>query len=144
MRNRRVTAAKSTKVPKVGCFFVVNGKPWVEGFPWTENLTVGGFRTYAVGHPEYWQRLQGLGVAPKDMPYERFPRGRVNYEDASDSFTLLADSCIVRKKTLVSAIMNELHLPRGTRVLTDDGYRCPKCFRERSTPKKGEEEDWDF
>jgi hypothetical protein len=143
MRNRRVTAAKSTKVPKVGCFFVVNGKPWVEGFPWTENFTVGGFRTYAVGHPEYWQRLQGLGVAPKDMPYENFPRGSVNYEDASDRFTLVADICILGKKRLVSAIMNKLNLPRGTRVLADDHYRCPKCLRERPTLKQ-EEEDWDF
>ena len=122
MRNRRVTAAKNTKMPKVGCFFVVNGKPWVEGFPWTENFTVGGFRTYAVGHPEYWQRLQGLGVAPKGMPYENSPRGRVNYEDASNRFTLFADRCIVRDQRLVSSIKSKLRLPKGTRALPDDRY----------------------
>ena len=132
MRNRRVTAAKSTKVPKVGCFFVVNGKPWVEGFPWTENLTVGGIRTYAVGHPEYWQRLQGLGVAPKGIPYENFPRGRVNYDEASRRFTLFADRCIIMDNRLVSAIMNEFNLPMGTRGLADDHYRCPDCLPKRT------------
>lgn len=68
MRNRRVTAAEKAMVPKVGLFFVVNGKPWVEGIPWTENPSLAGFRTYGVGHPDYWNRLQDLGAVPRDMP----------------------------------------------------------------------------
>jgi len=47
-------------VPKVGLFFVVDRKPFVEGIPWTENPSVSGFRTYPVGHPEFWVRLRTL------------------------------------------------------------------------------------
>ena len=49
-------------MPKVGLFFVVNRKPFVEGIPWTENPSFSGFRTYPVGHPEFWSRLQDLGA----------------------------------------------------------------------------------
>ena len=142
MRSRSTADAKKAKVPKVGCFFVVDGKPWVKGIPWTENPSLAGFRTYAVGHPEYWQQLQGLGAAPKDMPYDKFARGRVNYEDASGKFTLFADRCIIKNKRLVSKIMNELSLPNDTKVRPDDHYRCPDCVSKKQ--KKKEEKDWDF
>ena len=31
---------------------------------------------------------------------------------------------------------------KGTRVLLDDHYRCPKCLREKPA-RKQEEKDWD-
>ena len=62
-RKRAAADAKKRNVPKVGLFFVVNGKPCVEGIPWNEIPSVAGFRTYAVGHPEYWVQLQQLGLA---------------------------------------------------------------------------------
>jgi hypothetical protein len=126
--------AKKVNVPKVGIFFVVNGKPWAEGLPWTENPSCAGLWTYAVDHPDYWGRLQVVGAVPKDMPYDDAPRGRVDYEDASRRFTVFADRCIIKNKRLVSKIMNELSLPKETRVLPDDHYRCPKCLPRR-TPK---------
>ena len=137
------STVKTKKVPKVAIFFVINGKLWVEGTPWPENLSVGGFRTYGVGHPEYWQRLQDGGAAPKDMPYEKAARGRVNYEDASGEFTVVADPCIIRKKKLVNIIMRQLYLPRGTEVLADEHYRCPKCLPRKADPML-EAEDRDF
>ncbi len=39
--------------------------------------------------------------------------------------------------------MNELNLPRGTRVLADDDYRCLLCLWKERT-RKQEEKDWDF
>jgi hypothetical protein len=143
MKKRSTVDTKKAKVPRVGLFFVVNGKPWVEGIPWAENLSVAGFRTYGVGHPEYWQRLQELGAVPQEMAYDEAARGRVDYEDASDKFTLFADSCIIRKKQLVNSIMRQLCLPRGTRVLADEHYRCPKCLRQKPASKQ-EKEDWSF
>ncbi len=67
----------------------------------------------------------------------------MTFEDAGRRFTLFADRCITRNKRLVSKIMNDLSLPKDTRVLTDDHYRCPKCLRKKAT-RKQEEEDWDF
>ena len=139
---RRQEATKA-KVPKVGLFFVVDGKPFVDGLSWMEVPSLAGFRTYGVGHPDYWQCLQEGGAVPRDMPYDMFSRGRVNYEDASRKFTLFADRCIIRNNRLVSSIMSQLCLPRGTRVLADDHYRCPKCWGKRPV-RRQEEHDWDI
>jgi hypothetical protein len=143
MRKRRVMAAKKAKVLEVGLFFVVGGKPFVDALPWMEVPSVAGFRTYGVGHPEFWPRLQIVGAVPRDLQYDEAPRGCLNYEDASGRFTLFADGCIIRNKRLVSKIMNEMNLPSNTMVLPDDHYRCPKCLRKKPT-RKQEEEDWDF
>jgi hypothetical protein len=143
MRKKSTADAKTANEPKVGLFFVVNGKPCVDGLPWAEVPSLAGFRTSALGHPKFWERLQAGGMAPNDSPYEDCPRGRVNYEDASGRFTLFADRCIIRNKRLVSGIMSQLSLPRGTRILTDDHYRCAKCLGKKPT-RKQEEKDWDF
>jgi hypothetical protein len=138
----RMEKAQKGKVPLVGLFFVVNGKPFVDGLPWTEVPSVAGFRTYGVGHPEYWHRLQGVGAVPLDLQYDETPRGRVNYADASGRFMLFADRCLITDNRLVSAIMNELKLPIGTRCAADDRYRCPTCAPRRS--REQEKDDWDF
>jgi hypothetical protein len=133
----------SNKVPMVGLFFVVGRKPFVEGIPWTENPSVSGFRTYPVGHPEFWSRLQQRGVVPQGTPYEDCPRGRVNRFDATGRFTLLADRCIIKSKTLVREIMAALGLPKGTAVMRDLHYRCAVCMGKVPTTKQ-EKDDWDF
>ena len=127
-----VEKAQKGRVPQVGLFFLPRGQLFVDGLPWTEVPNVAGFRTYSVGHPEYWRRLKECGAAPKYLRYEACPRGRVNYDEASGRFTLFADRCIIMDKRLVSAIMNEFNLPMGTRSLADDQYHCPKCLRKRS------------
>ena len=127
-----VEKAQKGKVPQVGLFFLPRGQLFVDGLPWTEVPNVAGFRTYSVGHPEYWRRLKECGAAPKYLRYEACPRGRVNYDEASGRFTLFADRCIIMDKRLVSAIMNEFNLPMGTRSRADDHYHCPKCLRKRT------------
>ena len=87
--------------------------------------------------------MQDSGRAPKDMPYEEAARGRVNYEDASEKFTIFADPCIIKKKQLVNSIMRQLYLPRGTEVMADEQYRCPKCLRQIPAPMQ-EKVDGDF
>ena len=135
--------AKKEKVPQVGLFFVVNGKPCVEGIPWIERRSLAGFRTYGVDHPDYWRRLQVVGAVPMDMPYDDASRGRVDYEDASRRFTLSADRCIIRNKRLVGIIMSRLGLPKDTRVVTDSRYTCAKCMGKERT-RKQEAEGWDL
>ena len=84
-RGRRIEKAKKAKVPEVGLFFVVNGKLWVEGIRWTENPSYAGFRTSAVGHPDYWQQLQRIGAVPKDMPYDEAASVGENHTRQCDS-----------------------------------------------------------
>ncbi len=143
MRKKSIAGAQKANVPRVGLFFVVNRKPIVDGLPWTEVPSLVGFRTSALGHPEFWARLQQGGAVPQGMPYEDCPRGRVNRFDATGLFTLLADRCIIRSKPMVRKIMAALGLPRGTRVATDSHYKCAVCMGKVPT-RKQEKEDWDF
>jgi hypothetical protein len=131
------------KVPMVGLLFAVGGKPLVEGIPWKENPSIAGFRTYAVGHPDFWSRLQEAGAVPGDLEYEDVPRGRVNRMDPTGRFTLLADRCITRSKPPVRKITAALALPKDTRVVTDLHYKCGACMGKVPT-RKQEKEDWDF
>jgi hypothetical protein len=131
-RGRRIEKAKKAKVPEVGLFFVVDWILFVDGLPWTEAPSVAGFRTYGVGHPEYWRRLQVVGAAPKGMPYGKYASGRVTYEDASRKFTLFADRCIIRNKRLVSKIINERELSASPHYLKRAGnpVSCPRKANE--------------
>ena len=124
-------------------FALLGGRPLVEGIPLMQSPSVSGFRTYAVGHPDYWRRLQETGAAPKEIPYEDVPRGRVNYEDGSGRFTLFADLCIVKSTRLVSRLMSKLCLPRNTRIGRDDHYKCARCMGKVPT-RQMEKEDYDF
>ncbi len=53
---------QKTKFPHAGLFYVADGKPWVEGAPWEENPSVSGFRTYRVGHPDFWMHLADASI----------------------------------------------------------------------------------
>ena len=140
---RRIRLAKAAKVPGVGIFFVVNAKPWLQWIPWTENGSYAGFRTYGVGHPEFWRFLLKADAVPRNMRSEEAARGRVNYHDAIGRFTLFADRCIIKSKRQIRAIMTELNLPPGTSVLADDHYQCQKCMRRRP-PRRELDEEWDY
>jgi hypothetical protein len=142
-RCRRTKLARKAKVPGVGIFFVVNAKPWLHWIPWTENPSYAGYRTYGVGHPEYWKLLLDADKVPLDMPYDEAARGRVNYHEASGRFTLFADRCIIKSKPQIRAIMIALNLPRGTTVLADDHYQCLKCMRRRA-PRLALDQEWDY
>lgn len=48
--------------------------------------------------------------------------------DATGRFTLLADSCMIESKPLLSKIMAPFGLPKGTAVMRDLQYRCAACM----------------
>ena len=79
-------------------------------------------------HIEYWAQLVSIGTVPNDE-YEEHPRGRVAYNDKTRKYTLLADRCILGKKSFVPKIVSRLNLPVGrTKVDTDAYYRCFRCL----------------
>jgi hypothetical protein len=140
---RRIKLARQAKVPGVGIFFVVNGKPWVAWTPWTEIPSYAGFRTYGGNHPDYWRTLRKAGKVLGDISYDETTRGRVNYEEAGGWFTLFTDRCVIKKKRLVSKIMKEMNLGPNTRVKADDHYQCLGCMPRRP-PCLALDEEWDF
>jgi hypothetical protein len=60
----------------------------------------------------------------------------VSYNERTGKYTLLADRCILGRKSLVGKILSGMHLPvRGTETGTDSHYRCFRCLR----PGKGKQ-----
>jgi len=69
------------------------------------------------------------------IPHSRFPGGRTDEGIplpsgyAPRGHFLLADGCILRRKTAVRAILRQMHLrPKSAEIGTDSHYRCFECF----------------
>jgi len=71
------------------------------------------------------------GTVPSETEYEELPRGRVMYNGKTCQFILLADRCILKRKTLVMQIKKEMGLPKNTEVGRDSHYRCFACLSGR-------------
>jgi hypothetical protein len=128
-RNDRENTAKAVDEvePKVGIFYSVNGRLFVEGSSLSEAEDYGEAKTHARSHTDFWTDLVARGQVPLDE-YELNPRGRVSYRCDTDRFLLLADRCILRDNAAVAEVMRRLHLPADrTDTSTDFHYRCPKC-----------------
>lgn len=79
-------------------------------------------------HISYWAELVSTGAVPDDE-YEEHPRGRVAYNEKTGTYTLLADECILGKKSLVAKIVSRLNLPlKNTETGTDSHYKCFRCL----------------
>ena len=120
-------ASSKTPEPRVGIFWVVNGKSLIDSTPLSEAEPYGDYLTHPRGHAEVWEQYQQTGAVPSDMEYEESPRGRVMYNTKTRRFTLLADGCILKDKILVRKIMQALHLSRNTELGADSHYRCSSC-----------------
>lgn len=114
--------------PRVGIFWLIEGKPLIDSTSLSEAEPYGDFLTYPLGHDKVWEQRQGAGVVPADTEYEEFPRGRVTYNSKTQQFTFFADRCIFKDKAVVGRIMSDMNLPGNTRIETDSHYRCPACL----------------
>jgi hypothetical protein len=124
---------QSKIVPQVGIFWLVDGKPLIDITPLREAEDYGDFKTHPRSHLEAWSLFQERGIAPPDIEYEEFPRGRVMFNTKTGWFALLADRCILGDKRIVSQIMSAMHLPiENVDEDTDSHYRCLVCLRSRS------------
>ena len=127
LRMQKRKNAKSS-APKVGIMYLVGGKLLIDSTPLAEADRYGDHLIPERGHIELWAELVKSGRAPKGE-YEEFPRGRVAFDTKSSEYALLADRCILHRKSLVSGILSRLNLPAGgTRVDTDSHYRCYRCM----------------
>jgi len=114
--------------PRLGLFWFVpdrNGRATFLSLsrPWSEVPEIGGFKTLDEGHVDVWPRLQVRHAFLRGAPYERFPRGRVNWRASDGAWLLLLDPKL-RATAFVSAIADEWRLPSGSLlILTDPHYR---------------------
>jgi hypothetical protein len=117
------------KNSKVGIFWLTDGGLLLDTVPLDRAENYGDCKNYPLGHFARWEQLQRLGLAPMDVPYELFPRGRSVFNMRSERFLLLADPCILKRTALVKKIITGMELPlKKTDVGTDSHYRCYKCL----------------
>jgi hypothetical protein len=119
---------KQAGEPQVGIFWLVRGTLLIDRAPVSEAEPYGDFLTHAAGHDKAWERFQSVGAAPQDMEYDEPPRGRVMYDTKAQTFSLLADECILKRKDLIAKIKEDLHLRKKTKLGKDSHYRCFTCL----------------
>ena len=119
------------EAPLLGIFWLVGKRLIIDTMPLSEAGKYGDFAIFEGDHVTYWSELERRGEVPRDSDYEEHPRGRVNYNTKTRTFTLFLDRCIFRKKHVVKKLMSLMHLPSETVLLSDGHYRCFHCL-ERS------------
>lgn len=114
--------------PHVGIFWVVRGSLLMDSTPLSEAEPHGDHLTHPRSHSDVWEQWRLGGRVPGESEYEEFPRGRVMFNTKTQRFTLLADRCILKNKSVVKKIMSAMNLPsRTTDKGTDEHYRCSAC-----------------
>ena len=123
-RKRRVTERR------VGIFWLAGSRLLRDTSPLSKAERYGECWTHSTSHMDHWTHLQQIDAVSRDIEYEEHPRGRVVLNTKTERFTIYADRCILKRKSVLSRIMKIMHLPIGeTDVKTDDHYRCFKCLR---------------
>jgi len=118
---------------QVGIVYLVGDKLWIDSTPIAGAGHYGDSAIHERDHISYWAELVKTGSVP-DSEYEEPPRGRVAYNRKTGKYTLLADRCILGRKSLVSQILSRMHLPpKDTETGTDSHYRCSRCLRTRKS-----------
>jgi hypothetical protein len=137
-RSTKTSRSKSGPEPQVGIFWLLNGTlltdsvPLNEAEPWADHLT------HPRSHIDVWDAWQKLGKVPVEVAYEEPPRARVSFNRKTSQFELLADKCILERKSVVAEIKKALGLPKNVEIGDDSHYRCSKCLYGSDT-----EDDWD-
>jgi hypothetical protein len=112
------------KERSVAIFWLINDNLVFDCTPIEMAETDRRFKNHSSGHDSVWGALQQSGKAPADMEYEEATRGRVIFDGATQQFAILADRCVLRRKTVIEAVKKEMHLPKTTQAGPDSHYRC--------------------
>src|SRR6266700_8287284 len=89
------------KEPRVGIFWLVDGKPLIDVAPLSEAEPYGDHMTHPRSHAAVWEQYQRNGIVSREMEYEEAPRGRVMYNMKTRRFRFLADRCILKDNGVV-------------------------------------------
>jgi hypothetical protein len=137
-RSTRAPQSKIGPEPHVGIFWLLDGVVLTDSTPLDQAEPYGDHLTHPRSHIDVWEGWQKLGKVPVDVPYEEPPRGRVVFNRKTTQSALLADRCILERKSVVAEITKALVLPKNVTLGSDSHYRCSKCLNGSDT-----EEDWD-
>jgi hypothetical protein len=122
------TKRETRTAPQVGIIFFVDHKLWIESTPLVAAGIYGEFKIHEGDHVVYWDRLILDGVVSQESDYENVPRGRVVFNTRTRRYRLMLDRCILRQKSVVAAIKQQMGLPpKETDTFADPHYRCAEC-----------------
>jgi hypothetical protein len=118
--------------PHVGIFWLFRGKLVIDSTPFSEGEPYGDHLAFSRSHIDVWEQWRLGGKVPVESEYEEYPRGRIVFNTKTRRFSLLADRCILKDKSMVKKIMSAMTLPnKTTDTGTDAHYRCAACLQER-------------
>jgi len=118
-----------SRQPCVGIFYLVGRKLFLDTTPTEMAGTWGEFAVHEPSHQHYWEQLTTKRAVP-DAEYEEYPRGRVGFNRSTHEYLLLADACILSKKSIVKRILRRMNLPARTKIERDSHYRCSCCMKK--------------
>jgi hypothetical protein len=114
--------------PRVGILYVIDEDLYVESMPMIEGEDWGDFKTHPNGRMEYWVVLVKQLKLPRYLSYDSYPRGRVIYAKAQDTYMLYLDRWLVKKRQTIQLIKRKLWLfKQQVEILTDEHYQCSVC-----------------
>jgi hypothetical protein len=90
--------------PRVGIFYVIGMDLYIESTLMIEGEDWGDFKTYPNGHIEYWAVLTRQLKLLSCLSYDFYPRGRVSYAKAQDTYMLYLDRCLVKNRQTIRLI----------------------------------------
>ncbi len=113
---------------KVGIFFKVSNDFLIDALPVNSGEPYGDAIQYS-GHYDFHEALLPKSPAEfsfKSHDYDFYPRGRVVYFQASESFTLYSDPCLTQED--IGRLINLFNLD-GQKIIiaSDEHYRCSNC-----------------
>jgi hypothetical protein len=89
----------------------------------------GDCQTHPRSHIDQWEDFRRQAVVPTEIEYEEWPRGRVSLDMRRGVFLVLADRCILKRKSAVKQLISTLNLlPGKIEITTDAHYRCQWCL----------------
>lgn len=106
-------------IKSVALFFCVNGKLLLHSVPLEKAEPYGDFLNYPYSHDLVWEKCH-RSTFPVDFDY--YPRGRVIYNRAEDSFIIYHDRCITEQARALQQRYGDRAVLR-----LDEHYQCHRC-----------------
>jgi len=116
-------------VPRVGIFFVVRKKLFVESTRLGLAETNGDDILIHPGdHASLWEQVIKTRVSLARVSYDYFPRGRVVFNAKERRYKIYVDQCALTDPRMIAKIVSEFHLPKKKiEVRLDPYYKCHTC-----------------
>lgn len=92
--------------------------------------TLGGFKTHPSGHVDFWRESLRKRPELRGFAYEYFPRGRVNWREADNSFLFLGDALVFEEGFHKELCDRWGLVSEAVIFLCDPHYKSPTFTRE--------------